>query len=297
MDVLSDVIALLRTGRPVSVRLAWRGRWGQRFASVPGAAGVQVVLRGRCWLLPDGADPVPLAPGDVLFAPHGRGHALAADPDAPIQPCEPGLPLPSAVDGPDGIVLCGAYELDPRRTHPLLRSLPELVHLPAELTRSPELRATVGLLAGELERPPRPGGEALVPALLDLLLLYILRTRIDEDTGPGWAAALRDPAVGAALQAMHADPAAPWTVASLARVAGLSRAPFARRFGALAGQPPRTYLTWWRMTTAARLLREDGAPLHAVAARVGYTSEFAFATAFKRHFGTAPGRFRRAPTG
>ncbi|MET7402850.1 cupin domain-containing protein, partial [Dactylosporangium sp. NPDC005572] len=170
VDVLSDVITVLRTGRPVSVRLAWRGRWGQRFASVPGAAGVQVILRGQCWLLPDDAGPVPpasggvpvtpgpvlltpgrvppapgpvlLAPGDVLFAPHGRGYALAADPGAPVQPCDPGLPLPSTVDSPDGVVLCGAYELDPRQTHPLLRSLPELIHLPAELTRSPELRAT-----------------------------------------------------------------------------------------------------------------------------------------------------------
>jgi AraC-like DNA-binding protein len=47
------------------------------------------------------------------------------------------------------------------------------------------------------------------------------------------------------------------------------------------------------MTTAARLLRHSDAPLGTIAGMVGYTSEFAFATAFKRHHGTAPGKYRR----
>ncbi|MFD0576593.1 helix-turn-helix domain-containing protein [Dactylosporangium darangshiense] len=74
----------------------------------------------------------------------------------------------------------------------------------------------------------------------------------------------------------------------------MSRAPFARRFTALTGRAPLSYLTWWRMTLAARLLRDSDAPLRVVAQRVGYASEFAFAAAFKRRFGIAPGRFRRA---
>lgn len=203
---------------------------------------------------------------------------------------------PSGTDAPATVTLCGAYELGPARAHPLLHDLPELIHLPAHLGRHPELRATVDLLATELERP-RLGTDAIVPALLDTLLLHILRTWLDQQATPatttGWAAALNDPATTAALQAMHGDPARPWTVATLAAQAGLSRAPFARRFTALLGQPPLTYLTWWRMTTAARLLQETDAPLSAIAAKVGYTSEFAFASAFKRQHGTAPGRYRR----
>jgi AraC-like DNA-binding protein len=74
---------------------------------------------------------------------------------------------------------------------------------------------------------------------------------------------------------------------------GLSRAAFARRFTALVGQPPLAYLTWWRMTTAARRLRDSDAPLRAIAGQSGYASEFAFATAFKRAYGVAPGQYRR----
>lgn len=122
----------------------------------------------------------------------------------------------------------------------------------------------------------------------------------DSRAGCGWrtaatcaAAALNDTAVTAALHAVHRDPAAPWTVAKPAAEAGLSRAAFARGFSALIGQQPLGYLTWWRLTMAARLLRATQAPLRSIAAQVGYTSEFAFANAFKRAHGLAPGAYRR----
>jgi AraC-like DNA-binding protein len=310
VDVLSDVIAVMRTGQPRSARVTWHAPWAQRFASVPGSAGFQVILQGPCWLVPPDTDPMPLAPGDVVFLPHGRGHTLADNPSTrPTAPaCDPNDPqflerhttdtvgAPAGADAPASVTLCGAYQLDPARAHPLLRDLPELIHLPAHLGRHPELRATVDLLATELQIP-RLGTDAVIPALLDTLLLYILRTWFEEQpargTATGWAAALSDPATTAALQAMHHDPARPWTVATLAAEAGLSRAPFARRFTGFLGQPPLSYLTWWRMTTAARLLRESDAPLSLIAGKVGYASEFAFAHAFKRQYGTAPGRYRR----
>jgi AraC-like DNA-binding protein len=308
MDVLSDVITVMRTGQPRSALVGWHAPWAQEFASVPGASGFQVVLQGPCWLLLPDEDPLPLAVGDVVFCPHGRGHTLADSPSTePVTPaCDPNDPafgrryVSDTVGGsglPSTITLCGAYQLDPARAHPFLHALlPELIHFPAHLGRHPELRATVDLLAAELERP-RLGTDAIVPALLDTLLLHILRAWLELQPSlgrtTGWAAALNDPATSAALQAMHNDPGRAWTVATLAAEARLSRAPFARRFAALLGQPPMTYLTWWRMTTAARLLQESDAPLSAVAARVGYQSEFAFAKTFKRQYGTAPGRYRR----
>ncbi|GAA3940485.1 AraC family transcriptional regulator [Actinoplanes auranticolor] len=292
MDVLSDVLAVQRTGRPRSMLLGWDAPWAQEFAEVPGAMGFQVVLHGSPWLLPPGgAAPVRLSAGDVVFRPHGRAHALADRADAVPAPCtaDPG-PALLARPRPQVVTLCGAYEIDPAQVHPLVHDLPEVVHLsPTE-----ELRAAVGLLTAELERP-RLGTDAVVPALLEMLLLYLLRRWYAEQPAAptGWAAALRDPVTAAALHAMHADPGHPWTVATLAAHAGLSRAPFARRFRALVGRPPLAYLTWWRMTVAARLLRDSDATVATVARRVGYGSEFAFATAFRRRHGSAPGRYRR----
>jgi AraC-like DNA-binding protein len=300
MDVLSDVIAVMRTGRPSSMRMAWQAPWARWFGPIPGAAGFHVILRGPCWLVRAGHEPLALAAGDVVFRPHGDGHTLADNPSraATVTDCDPEIP-PHTTGDPDAVTtvtLCGGYRLEPTRVHPLLTGLPELIHFPAHLGHHPGLRATVDMLATELAQP-RLGTDAIVPALLDTLLLHILRAWLDQQppggTGTGWAAALNDPPTTAALQAMHRDPARQWTVASLAAEAGLSRSPFARRFTTLIGQPPLTYLTWWRMTIAGRLLHESTAPLSAIATRVGYGSEFAFAAAFKRLHGTAPGAFRR----
>ncbi|MFB6839084.1 AraC family transcriptional regulator [Streptomyces sp. NPDC056361] len=309
MDVLSDVITVARTGRPRSAYVRWHAPWGRRFAAVPGSAGFQVVLEGSCWLLTRDGTPLRLDAGDVLFLPHGSGHTLADHPEAEVDtpacdPDDPGLTDSYASDtvdplgrsGPVTVVLCGAYRLDPAQAHPLLLTLPEVIHLPADPTRHPELHAAVRLLAAEVSAP-RLGTGTTVPALLDTLLMYILRIWLarqpQADRATGWAAALNDPALTAALHAIHRAPAEPWTVAKLAAEAGLSRAAFARRFSALTGQPPLAYLTWWRMTTAARLLRTTEAPLRAIATQVGYTSEFAFANAFKRAHGQAPGTYRR----
>lgn len=96
----------------------------------------------------------------------------------------------------------------------------------------------------------------------------------------------------AALRALHSDPAAPWTNDRLAAEAGVSRPTLARRFTALVGRPPMAYLTWWRLTYAATLLRDTADPLAAIARQVGYAGPYAFSHAFNREFGTTPGRYR-----
>lgn len=292
MDILSDVLAVVRAGRPISALVGWEAPWAQRFPPVPGAVGFRVVLRGECVLIPLDGVPVRLAAGDVVLLPHGGAHVLADHPDTPpaAEVCDPDTAVPAPVEAAT-MTLCGAYELAPTGGHPLLRDLPEVVHL----SGGPELRSTVDLLAAELLRPGLGSG-GVVPALLDLVLLYALRTWFTERR-PGWGAALRDPVVNRALEAIHAEPARPWTVATLAERGGLSRAPFARRFTELTGRSPGRYLTWWRMTTAARLLRESDVPLAVVAEKVGYRSEFAFATAFKRQYDLSPGRYRRFADG
>lgn len=311
MDVLSDVVAAMRAGDPRSARVEWHAPWGQRFAPASGA-GFRVVLQGSCWLIPQEGDPIPLSTGDVIFLPRGHGHALAdhtstalAEPacDPQERPSQEHR-YPSTSMGLTGqdtaqpvtVTLCGAYQLDSARAHPLLQDLPDILHLPARLGHRAEIRAAVELLGAELENP-RLGADAVVPALLDMLLLFILRAWFDQQPqgGPllGWAGALNDPAISNALHALHREPAAPWTVETLAARAGLSRAAFARRFTTLVGQPPLTYLTWWRMMSAARLLRESDKPLSTVAGQIGYGSEYAFASAFKRAYGLAPGRYRR----
>ncbi|WSF92991.1 AraC family transcriptional regulator [Nocardia vinacea] len=107
-------------------------------------------------------------------------------------------------------------------------------------------------------------------------------------------AVVSDDVVGPVLRAMHETPGAPWTLTTLAAVAGVSRTTLAKRFAELVGEPPLAYLTDWRMTIAADLLTAPGATVSAVARRVGYADAFGFSTAFKRVRGTSPSEYTRS---
>jgi transcriptional regulator GlxA family with amidase domain len=97
-----------------------------------------------------------------------------------------------------------------------------------------------------------------------------------------------------ALGLLHDAPAARWTVASLAKKVGTSRAVLARRFRAITGLSPLRYLSRVRMERATELLLTSDLSLAEIAREVGYDSEFSFNRAFKRNRGLPPGIFRRS---
>ncbi|MDI4235473.1 MULTISPECIES: AraC family transcriptional regulator [unclassified Bradyrhizobium] len=309
MDLLSDIISVSRLGRPHSARVHRRSPFHRRLAQSE-AAGFHVVLRGTCWVAAPGFEPAQLRPGDIVFFPRGSAHALMEKPTAvsfdgdqetssnisieqleSTENCRVKNALSANV-----AMLCGAYLLDRSCFHPLLEEMPEMLHFPAEAGAQWQLRATIELLGAEVDRGLL-GVDTAICALLDLMFLYILRTWLAESSHrrrtAGWSAALKDSRIAAALAGIHSEPAKPWTVATLASAAGLSRAAFARRFSSLLGQSPAAYLTLWRMMVATRLMRDSDLQLAAIAAQIGYSSEYAFAHAFKRLHGISPGAYHR----
>ena len=303
VDIIGDIVAAMKAGMPLARRTELHGRWGLRVAGDAGA-GIHVVLEGAAWMLPPLSPvPVELGAGDLVFAANGDGYALADHPDTPLRDVAPSAPkenwpVPQPIVGrrPSTVLLCGAYTLDRVRPHPLIAQLPALIHVPAGTMEGELLRPVVELLVAELPRD-EPGFSAAVPALLDLLLVYVLRAwyaRQADQGLPGWAQALRDPAIVTALNQIQRWPAKPWTVAALATEVAMSRTAFARQFSRLVGETPLAYLTRWRMMLSARLLRETDLSLDTIATRVGYGSAFAFSKAFSRAWGTPPDRYRRA---
>ena len=194
----------------------------------------------------------------------------------------------TSADGPV-VLLIGSYENAGEVGRRLLEALPPVLVLPVDALDSP----LVALLAEEAARDA-PGQEAVLDRLLDLLLIAVLRAwfaRPDADA-PAWYRAQGDPVVGPALRMLQNNPERPWTVASLAREVGISRAALARRFNELVGEPPMGFLTGWRLTLAADLLLEPGATVGSVAPRVGYATPYALSTAFKRVRGISPKEHR-----
>jgi AraC-like DNA-binding protein len=266
------------------------------------------VVRGHAWIVPDHGDAVRLEREDVAIVRGPEPYLVADDPATPPQAViHPGQRCTT----PDGreltgmtergvrtwgntadgatVLLTGTYQLDGEVSGRLLRALSELIVLRADEWDCP----VIPLLATEIVKD-EPGQEAVLDRLLDLLLIAVLRAWFahPESGAPGWYRAYGDPIVGQALRMLHHNPGHPWTVAELARAAGVSRAALARRFNELVGEPPMSFLTGWRMALAADLLREPGATVGSVAHQVGYSSPFALSTAFKRVRGISPQQYR-----
>ena len=307
MDVLTDLLSRSRARGAGFSHTTLHGGAGLDFPTGPGLA-VHVIVDGEAHLHAAGTAATRVAAGDVVLVRGPVAHRLAAPAGAPgvaLVDVLAGGPVPGTARGyavgpadqpVAAVFFCGAYLFDGDLCHGLLEALPDTVVLrPAA---GSALRATTDLLAREV-LGDAPGQQALLDRLLDVALVQILRQHLATPgvTAPPWFRATADPGVGAALRALHADPAAPWTVAGLAGVASLSRGAFARRFRELLGVPPLEYLTAWRMALAREQLREGGEGLASIATAVGYRSEFAFAAAFKRHHGTPPGRWRTRRAG
>jgi AraC-like DNA-binding protein len=189
------------------------------------------------------------------------------------------------------VMLHGIYELHGSVGERLLDMLPDVTVVPA----GPRTRGPLELLAVEAERD-EPGQDAVLNRLLDLVLVIALRSwgANTESDLPRWLGAIADPAIGKALAILHANPRQRWTTARVAHEVGMSRASFSARFASLVGEPPISYLTGWRMTLAADLLRDPDATVGVVANEVGYENAFAFSTAFKRTHGQSPTTWRRS---
>jgi AraC-like DNA-binding protein len=178
----------------------------------------------------------------------------------------------------------------------LIAVLPETIHV--EASSSPQagwLQSTLSLMAAEAQEL-RPGGEAVITRLGDILVIQALRSWIATDPAgqTGWLGALRDPQVGRAIALIHRAPARPWTVAALAHEVAMSRSAFAARFTELTGGPVMRYVARTRMHLAWSALKEEGATVAELASRLGYRSEAAFSRAFKRIVGVPPGAAKGA---
>jgi AraC-like DNA-binding protein len=301
MDVLTDLLQRSRARGAAFSRTTAHGEWGLRFPA--GAAlAVHAIVEGEVHLwTTDPHDAVRLLAGDIVLVREPPVQYLAHAPGAHCRPSSevmtPGAGVSRRMsfgepgDGPRTAFFCGAYRFEGDLCRPLLDALPATLHLrpPAGST----LRATLDLLAGEMQRD-EPGQQTLLDRLLDVALVQILREHFTAPTAaaPAWFRASADERIGAALRALHDDPAHPWTVAELADHALLSRSAFARQFTELLGMAPLTYLNDWRMALARERLRDSDARLAAISAALGYASEFSFSAAFKRHHGVAPGRWR-----
>src|SRR5262249_37512743 len=193
-------------------------------------------------------------------------------------------------------VVCGFLGIDAKPFNPLLASMPPVLRMPGLAAGGSSWIANLLHSMVEEPRRKRPGGEAVLQRMSEMLFVEALRryaaTLPPDQTG--WLAGMRDPAVGRALALIHERPKEAWTLERLSDQAALSRSTLHERFVQFIGQPPMQYLSQWRMQLAARWLRDTDEKVVEIAMEVGYENEAAFSRAFKRAVGQSPGAWRRA---
>jgi AraC-like DNA-binding protein len=265
-----------------------------------------VVTAGHCFATVGGGQPIPLEAGQALVITNGDSHIMSSSPGLRAEPPMPDVLEVAAAaskpfcinfgNGPDSTnLVCGYLACDARPFNPLLESLPPVIKAgdPARDSVgwiSQFIRFAVAEAAGK-----HAGSESVLTKLSELLFIDVVRRYLE--TLPlehaGWLAGLRDPLIGKVISIMHARPAHDWTIAELAREAGMSRSVLAERFAKLLGIPPMHYLAKWRMQVASELLMSGKANLASIAADVGYDSEASFSRAFKKMVGVPPSTWRR----
>jgi len=262
-----------------------------------------LITEGECHVEMGNGAPMRLIAGDVVLFPEGDAHRMTSQPG--VAPA-PGGRLADVLSrrprqlsygggGPATRLVCGYMACDARLARMLLAGLPRIVRVNVRGSNAGAwLEASVRYALAEA-RSPRPGGAGVLAKLSEVLFIEVLRLYTNEqrEGRTGWLAGLGDRIVGAALNALHKEPARAWSLEELARAAGTSRSVLAERFGQLVGVSPMQYLTQWRMMLAANLLCRSNIPLARVAEDVGYQTDTAFSRAFRREFGAPPATWRR----
>jgi AraC-like DNA-binding protein len=304
MDPLGEALHSLRMSGVFYSRSEFTAPWGLALPPFPNCLMLHVLVSGPCWLEVEGEERSRLHPGDLALVPHGQGHRLLSEPGTPavalfdVPRAQAGDRFELLRQGGGGAatsLVCGVVRFDHPAAQQMLTLLPRLIQVDA--WSGPEMewiQSTLRFMAAEA-RQIRPGGEAVITRLADILVIQAIRSWIAQDPAAqtGWLGALRDRQIGRAIALIHRDPARAWTLASLAAEVAMSRSAFAARFTELVGEPVMHYVTRWRMHVALTWLAEEDAPIVDLAARLGYQSEAAFSRAFKRITGVSPGAARR----
>ncbi len=298
-DPLTEVVTLLQPAARYTKYVQGAGGWRVR-RSRPELAFYCAVLEGTCRILHDDGREMTLDAGDFVLAPALQGFALVSHQHYDGPDLDEHHPPPRLPDGqyrlgdPEGPpqvrLVVGHCVFDSPDSALLLSLLPDLL-----MVRAHPRLATLVQLVGDESRAQRPAREMVLSRLLEVLLIEALRSSQDPDAGahaaPGLLRGLADARLAMALRSLHAHPAAPWSMASLAREAALSRSSFFERFRREVGVAPMQYLLSWRMALAKRLLLREQASLVEVAQQVGYSSASTFSVAFSRHVGLPPSLF------
>jgi AraC-like DNA-binding protein len=314
MDVLSEVLKVVKLQGALFYNGEFSSPWCVNASSAralarqfsPGAEHVimfHLLTQGHAFVRLHSGERETLTAGDLVMIPHGDPHVMGNggstkavnDSEQLAEVIQHGLKLWRQGGGGEVTrFVCGYMACEPELSKVFLSGLPPLFKV--SIRNDAAGRWLENSIRFSVEHGDRleAGGEAVLAKLSEVVFIETLRAYIAslpaEQTG--WLAGARDSEVGKTLALMHREPSRSWTLADLAKEAGISRSVLAEPFRHYLNETPVAYLTRWRLQLGAQMLGSTNYSVAQIAGDVGYESEAAFNRAFKRDFGVPPARFR-----
>jgi AraC-like DNA-binding protein len=314
MDVLSEVLKVVKLQGALFYNGEFSAPWSVTATSsralahivAPSAEHViiyHLLTEGRARVRLGDGTCVAVNAGEIVMIPHGDRHIVENGPasmtlddsEKAEEVLAQGLKVCRLGGGGEvSKFVCGYMACDLELSKIFLNGLPQIFKVSIRNDASGRWLENSIRFSVDHNDSSRAGGEAVLAKLSEVLFVETLRAYIShlpvEQTG--WLAGARDSEVGKTLALMHRNPERPWTLADLAKEAGISRSVLAERFRHYLDETPMAYLTRWRLQLGAQMLLSTSYSVGQIAAEVGYESEAAFNRAFKREFVVPPARFR-----
>ena len=330
MDALTHILKTIGLSANAYFCEGSGGPWNMQFQYRP--EGIfHYVLQGQCYLRESGREEaILLQEGDGVGFPTGGAHWISDTPESLNLPAvnvvnvtgdeqlmllkngnvrafrsqDSSLETPPAVqESARGkaanasevtILFCCTLSYDATLDHPFLKSLPCFIRASARTSEDRQVQQTLTRLIAEESASSYPGNALLVDNLTEVLFIQMLRVHMHKAKhSRGYLAALADPHIGEALNLIHTEEEARWTVESLSRAVAMSGTTFTQKFAELVGLTPKAYLTNTRLLNARAKLQSGNESTLSIAESAGYASEAAFSKAFKKHFSITPGEIRK----
>lgn len=308
MDVLSDILDLLKFKGSLYFATKFSAPWGVQVPAYQNVARFHLAIGGECCVTIAGNNtPIYLSSGDMIIIPHGSAHTLSDKVDSPIESLDTILETTGFIGeghlvyGGDqdsySRLVCGHFEFEQGFTHPLLTELPDYILIEGKQALDFSWFENAMRFMSYEAQSMRMGDQAIIKRLSEILFVHAVRIwSTSSGHESNFLKAISDPHIGRALKAFHTNPAGNWSIEKMAAEAGLSRSVYADRFRNIMQTTPMQYVTLWRMQKACEFLLESNMSIDLIAEQVGYQSLAAFSKVFKKIIGIGPGSYRRDKT-
>lgn len=304
MDILSEILDRVKLDSSFYYKTSFTGKWGVNLPSIDKVARFHIVMEGVFnYEIPELNLEGSANEGDILIIFNGLEHNMKSNKVKSVElsmefyskSVHEGHLLSRGDQTKSSTkIVCGHFTFRKGEDHPLIKSLPNFIHIKKDQnSHSSSLKTILALIDTETSSET-PGSLALISRLTEVVFIQALRIYSETSKNNlNFLQLTQDPQLSKAISAIHNRYFSKWTLETLAQEAGMSRTSFSSKFKEISKMTPLDYVTFYRLDVSKRLLLETDNTVAEISEKVGYSSNEYFQKLFKKSIGMTPSAFRK----